>query len=117
MEKYKDLIPIIKQAECNGFKLGEFCLKFNISYTGLYDGVAWCLLSKNLVDLLLLDKDFNKAFWGSYLVDAIGRIYDYKMDFGQSKRPKHFKYKWEYSLQQLVLKDNKIEYFKRGLKS
>ena len=95
-----DLIPIIEQAEDNGFDLFSFCNKHNVKYTGMYDGITWQLWSLNLIDLLLLNKEFNKAYWGEAIV--FNPTYEIPV--------------WQYHLQQIVLEDNKVEYFKKGLK-
>lgn len=104
-----DLIKIIKQAEENGFDLWKFCLNHDAPYTGLYHGIIRYLLSKNLVDLLLLNKEFNKCYWGEKKIEV------FKCTIGIN--PLYIKYvSWEYHLQMAVLRGNKVEYFKRGLK-
>lgn len=104
-----DLIKIIKQAEENGFDLCNFCLNHGILCTGLYPGIIQQLLSKNLVDLLLLNKEFNRCYWGEKKIEV------FKCKIGIN--PLYIKYvSWEYHLQMAVLMGNKVEYFKRGLK-
>ena len=122
-----NLENIIKQAVENGFDFGKWCFDHEIPLFGLYEGSIKYLMNRGLLNLLLLNKEFNKCYWGeeNCCPDCGG----YAEDFGyglhgttcwgcqtQLGYDPDFIKLWKYHLQNLVLEDNKVEYFKRGLK-
>jgi len=103
----KELIKIVIQAVNNGFDLQSFCLNHDIPLFGMYSGILQYMLNRKIIDLLLLNKEFNKAFWGKREI-FIKYINDDEYNIVENEG-------WEYHLQRTVLEDNKIEYFKKGL--
>jgi hypothetical protein len=71
MDKIENLLKIINKAIDNGFNYCEWQYYTTaIPLCGLMEGNVKQLINTNYYKLLLLDKEFAKAFWGFKILDS-----------------------------------------------
>jgi hypothetical protein len=99
----------VLKAKKNGFDLKRFDrVHFICGNISTEEGIK-----REYYYILIFSHDFAKAFWGEKFIDLddvyINEEYDVSSHF-----KRHFK-KWEYHLQQMILKEEPLKYLERFL--
>lgn len=102
MNKEEKLIKIIERAEKNGFKfLKWFNKRTKIKDFPIMSCISIMLNSLEFYQLLLIDHDFAKAFWGEEMIDdevsPMGWVGEIPI--------------WQHHLQQAVISNNILDYY------
>jgi hypothetical protein len=105
-KQIENLLKIINKAVDNGFNYCEWQYYTTaIPLCGLMEGNIKQLINTNYYKLLLLDKEFAKAFWGFKILDSKEVCNGWYTHLNS----------WQYNLQQLILEDDLIEYYTKFL--